>query len=119
MKMPKQNWKTALLLIGNFIILFGLYMVGVKLRPIPTMIIYTALLAVTAFGYVIYNKGFSKRNITMDMLPDEWSPEKKTEFIEDGQRRFEKSKWVLLILLPLIGIFAYEIIDIYIISKWL
>jgi len=110
---------TALILIGNFIILFGLYMVGVSLVPIPTMIVYTVLLAVTSFGYVIYNRGFSRRGITIDMLPDEWPPEKKTEFIEDGQRRFENSKWVLLILLPLIGIFAYEVIDIFIVSKWL
>ena len=119
MKMPKKNWQIFLVLICNFIILFGIYMVGVNYAPIPTMAIYTAILAVTAFGYVIYNRGFSRKNVTIDMLPDDWPPEKKTEFIEDAQRRFESSKWVLLILLPLIGIFAYEIIDIYIISKWL
>ena len=119
MKMPEKNWQKFLILIGNFIILFGIYMVGMALIPIPTMIAYTILLAVTSFGYVIYNRGFSRKNVTIDMLPDEWPPEKKTEFIEDGERRLQKSKWVLLILLPLIGIFAYEIIDIYIISKWL
>ena len=56
------------------------------------------------------------------MLPDEWSPEKKTEFIEDGKRRLENSKWVLLVLIPLIGVFAYELIDIYIMpyfQNWL
>jgi len=113
MKLPESKGKIALILLANFIVIFALYVVGVTFIPLTTMIIYTVALAVTAFGYVIYNRGFSRKNVTLDMLPDEWAPEKKTEFIEDGKRRLERSKWVLTVLIPLLGVFAYELMDIY------
>ena len=119
MKLPEKKWKIALIVLVNFVIFIALYLTGVAFAPLATMIIYTVALAVTAFGYVIYNRGFSRKNVTLDMLPDEWPPEKKTEFIEDGKRRLENSKWVLTVLIPLIGVFAYEFIDIYIVEKWL
>jgi len=122
MKLPEKKGKVALILVINFIVIFALYFIGVTLIPLATMIIYTVVLAVTSFGYVIYNRGFSRKNVTLDMLPDEWPPEKKTEFIEDGRRRMENSKWVLTVLLPLIAICAYELIDIYVMptfNKWL
>jgi hypothetical protein len=92
-------------------------MTGMYLNATVTFIIYTAFLAICAFGYVIYNRGFSRKGVTIDMLPPEWTPEKKTEFIEDGKRRLEKSKWVLTVLIPLIAIYAYEAIEIFIIPK--
>lgn len=105
------------MIIGNFIVFFALYMVGMHLNATVTFMIYTFVLAAFAFGYVIYNRGFSRRKVTLDMLPPEWPPEKKTEFIEDGKRRLEKSKWALTVLLPLILIYAYEVIEIYVIPK--
>ncbi len=122
MKMPQSKGKVALILIINFVVIFALYIIGVTFIPLATMIIYTVILAVTSFGYVIYNRGFSRKNVTLDMLPDEWPPEKKTDFIEDGKRRLENSKWVLTVLIPLMGICAYELIDIYLMphfQKWL
>ena len=118
MKLPNEKRKVALIVFVNFIVLFALYLTGVTFFPLVTMVIYTVALAAAAFGYVIYNRGFSRKNVTLDMLPNEWSPEKKTEFIEDGKRRLEKSKWVLTVLLPLIGIFAYEFIDVYVVERW-
>jgi len=120
--MPQSKGKVALILIINFVVIFALYIIGVTFIPLATMIIYTVILAVTSFGYVIYNRGFSRKNVTLDMLPDEWPPEKKTDFIEDGKRRLENSKWVLTVLIPLMGICAYELIDIYLMphfQKWL
>ena len=122
MKLPEKKGKIALILLANFILIFAVYLIGVAFAPLVTIAVYTVALSVTAFGYVIYNRGFSRKNVTLDMLPDEWSPEKKTEFIEDGKRRLENSKWVLLVLIPLIGVFAYELIDIYIMpyfQNWL
>ena len=118
MKLPQKKGKIALIVFVNFIVLFALYLTGVAFFPLVTMVVYTVALAAAAFGYVVYNRGFSRKNVTLDMLPNEWPPEKKTEFIEDGKRRLEKSKWVLTVLLPLIGVFAYEFIDVYIVEKW-
>ena len=117
MKLPQSKGKIALILLVNFIVIFGLYIVGVTFIPLPTMIIYTVALTVTAFGYVIYNRGFSRKNVTLEMLPEDWPPEKKTEFIEDGRRRMENSKWVLTVLIPLIGVIAYEMMDIYVMPQ--
>lgn len=114
MKLPESKKKIALIVLVNFIVFFVLYLVGVRINAYVTFIIYTVLFGVTVLGYIIYNRGFTRKNVTLDMLPEEWPPEKKTEFIEDGKRRIEKSKWVLTIMLPMVAIYAYELIDIYI-----
>ncbi len=114
MKLPESKKKIALIVLVNFIVFFALYLVGVRINAYVTFIIYTVLFGVTVIGYIIYNRGFTRKNVTLDMLPEEWPPEKKTEFIEDGKRRIEKSKWVLTIMLPMVAIYAYELIDIYV-----
>lgn len=51
-------------------------------------------------AYIAYNRAFSRKGMTPDMLPDSWSNEKKQEYIEDGVRRQEKSKWMLSVIIP-------------------
>ena len=115
--MKKGNSKvtTLLLLIGNFIAFFALYILGMQFNATVTFIIYGVVLAGFSFTYVIYNRGFSRRRVTYDMLPQNWSEEQKTEFIEDGKRRLQKSKWMLTVIIPLVAIYAYEVIDIYVV----
>ncbi len=110
-----KNTKYALILIVNFIVMFAMYLLFVRLSAVLTFTVYSAVFAGFAFTYVIYNRGFSRRNVTLDMLPDEWPPEKKTEFIEDAKRRLERSKWMLTVIVPLIGIYAYELIDVFVV----
>lgn len=117
MKKSNKHVKRVLILVGNFILLFALYMIGMHLNPEITFIVYSVLLAAFSFTYVIYNRGFSRRGVTVDMLPDDWPPEKKTEFVESAAYRMERSKWMLTILLPLIAIYGYEIMDLYVIPN--
>ena len=49
--------------------------------------IYVALGIVLGLSYVIYNKGFSAKDVTPDMLPDAMSQDEKQAFIEDGKLR--------------------------------
>ena len=65
------------------------------------------------FAYIVYNRGFAKKNITADMLPDEWSYEEKTEFIEDGKRRIKKSSWMLMIILAISFTLVFELLELY------
>ena len=74
-----------------------LYMV-----PIVAPVIFWVTLAVFLVVYLIYNRAFSRKNITIDMLPREWSMEQKESYISDGKRRMEKSKWMLYIIIPLL-----------------
>ena len=64
-------------------------------------------------GYVAYNRAFSRKNITPDMLPDSWSEEKKNEYINDGKSRAEKSKWMLSVIIPLLVTIAADAIYLF------
>ena len=74
---------------------------------------YLALATAAILGYVIYNRGFSRRGLTDEMLPDEWSEDKKREYIEDGERRFKKSRPLLIIVIAFAFTFAIDIIELY------
>lgn len=71
--------------------------------------IYTAVLTVLSFVYIVYNRGFSQKGVTVDMLPDEWSEEKKLEFVENGKLRLERSKWMLVLIISLSFTFIVEV----------
>ena len=77
---------------------------------------YLAIETVAIAAYVIYNRGFSRRGVTAEMLPDTMSAEEKCEFIADGERRLKKSKWMLTVLFPMIVIFMWEMIEIYLLD---
>ena len=81
-----------------------------------TLIAYIATATAVILAYVIYNRGFSRKGLTPDMLPDTMSKDEKKEFIEDGERRLKKSKWMLTILFPMIVIFMWDIIEIYLLD---
>ncbi len=59
---------------------------------------YMAVLTVLALVYIFYNRGFSRRGITEDMLPEDWDEEKKRQFVQSGKDRFEKSKWMVMLM---------------------
>ena len=58
-------------------------------------------------------------NVTPEMLPASMSAEEKDEFIEDGKRRLEKSKWMLLIIFPLLMTFIFDTVGMYLIEPLL
>lgn len=102
-------------LIGNFVVFFLLYAVGVNLNALVTFIIYGLVTAGFVFSYLIYNRGLSRLRVTPDMCPPEWPEDKKLEFVADGKRRLEKSKWMLTVIIPLIAIYGYEVVDQFVI----
>ena len=109
--------RRALLLAVNVITFTMIYFVAINLNVIVlpasilgfpiflahiVTILYWVALAVFLIVYVAYNRAFSRKGITVEMLPDTWTAEQKTEFVEDGQRRLENSKWMLSVIIPLI-----------------
>ena len=73
-----------------------------------------ASLAILFVAYIIYNRGFSRKGVTVDMLPSEWSEEKKLEFIENGKVRLEKSKWLLIFIISLMFTFIAEAFALFV-----
>ena len=108
------NKKYVWMLFVNTALLLVLYLVCVRFFPVVTLWVYTLVFAATALTYVVYNRGFTRKKLKIEDLPREWPEEEKREYIADGQRRLEKSKWMITVLLPLIVIYAYELIDLYI-----
>ena len=98
---PKKK-KLLLQLAISAVLLLTAYFVGVYAFSVPMEIPYVVAGTTLGLYYVIYNRGFSRRNVTPDMLPDTMSVEEKQAFIEDGKRRSERSRWVLIVLLPMI-----------------
>ena len=72
------------------------------------MFTYMIVLTVLMLVYIIYNRGFSRKGVTVDMLPSEWSYEQKREFIESGERRLQRSKWLLIFIISILFTFIVE-----------
>ena len=81
---------------------------------VPVFATYMVLSTVSVFGYVIYNRGFSRKGITVEMLPDSWSEEQKTEFIADGERRRMRSRWMLIPIFAFLFTFAVDMIELWV-----
>ena len=79
------------------------------------MFAYMGALAILVLVYIIYNRGFSRKGVTVDMLPAEWSEEKKLEFVNNGKLRLEKSKWLLVFIIALLFTFIAEAFALFVI----
>ena len=108
-----------LILFANTLILATLYYLLPGLGFFYTPQIYLIGGGALTLWYVIYNRGFNTRGKTVDMLPDSFSVEERQRLIDEGERRFEKTKWVLLILLPILFVFFIDIIYLFFLPEGL
>ena len=111
------NIKRALLLIGATLLFLSTYIICVQTFPELTLTVFTVALAGFSIAYVVYNRGFSRKNVKMEDLPMSWSTAEKHEFIEDGRRRLERSSWMLLVIIPLMIVYAYEAINLFLLPQ--
>ena len=112
----KKNFITLLELLGTIAVVFVTYRVLMNFRFFDVvLIIYMVLAAICVFTYVIYNRGMSRVNVTPEMLPDDWSDEQKQEFIDDGKRRLQRSKPLLMLTFAFAFTFCVDIIELVII----
>ncbi len=79
------------------------------------LITYMAITTIFLFAYLVYNRGFSRKGITKDMLPREWSEEKKEEFLESARKRLHRSRWMLVILIAFVFTFMLDAADLFLI----
>ena len=91
---------------------FGFLVYGV-------MAIYMAAFAVLLVVYLCYNRAFVNKNVTEEMLPDEWDKEKKQAFVEGNRIRAEKSRWMLTLIIPFIVVFMVEAFYLFVWNGWL
>ena len=77
------------------------------------------ILTVLVIGYILYNRGFTRRGIAVDMLPEEWGEERRIEFVENGKRRLAKSKWVLVLIIGFLLTLLFDAFELFVLSRFL
>lgn len=104
------------------IVLLVLYYGIMSLLPHLTMAImaaYMVAFAVILVSYLAYNRGFVNKDVTEEMLPESWSEEKKKEFVEANKRRAEKSRWMIVLIIPFVVVFMAEALYLFVWDGWL
>lgn len=109
----QSNLRLLIILVFNTVIIFGIYRIGILLRFEPILWIYFGVTLGMTLAYIFYNRGFSRRNLTSEMLPESWSAVQKQAFLDEDKKWREKSKWMLTILFPLIVTFFYEMVELF------
>ncbi len=113
----KQTKRRMISVIGLTLILMLIYFGVSSLADsghIPVicgevcMAVYMVTFAGLLVGYLIYNRAFIHKDVTADMLPDDWSQEKKNDFVEQNRLREEKSRWLLTFIIPFVFVFLAE-----------
>lgn len=105
----KPNLKMLALLVVNTAVIFGFYRFMLNYPYFEVVLIaYMVIFAVLLLGYIIYNRGFSRNGITVDMLPDSMTAEEKTAFVFEAEDRKKRSKWVLTFIFPFVFTFGFD-----------
>ena len=128
-KKRNEKIKTAIkIAVVSFIVLF-IYRLAMVIDPVlhatidfhifPVVIcVYMITLTLLVVVYIIYNRGFSRKGITPEMLPNSWSIEKKEEFISSGERRLTDSKWMLVLIIAFLVNFSVDALELFVISRF-
>jgi len=83
------------------------------------MIAYFLVFAVALIAYLAYNRGFVNKNVTAEMLPADWSEEKKEAFLAAEKARVQKSRWMLTVIIPFIVVFMCEALYLFVWDSYL
>lgn len=118
----KERVIYLVLLIVNSALAFGLYrtmlyfaaMAENAFPSFVVMLVYFALLLGFGLAYLIYNRFFYRKGLTHEDLPDTMTFAEKEAFLADGEERLKRSKWMLLILIPLLFTFLVDALDLFV-----
>ena len=80
----------------------------------PVMIAYFVAFTAIIVTYLAYNRGFINKDVTADMLPADWSEEKKKAFVEGNRVRAEKSRWMVTLIIPFVAVFMCEAMYLFV-----
>ena len=92
---------------------YGITHPALVLIPMIVSVGFWVSFAVFLIVFLIYNRAFTRKNLTVEMLPAEWSKEKKESYIADGKNRYEKSKWMLSVIIPLLVPIALDALYLF------
>ena len=119
-----ENRRNLILLAVNTLLCFVLYrtllfyadLTDKTFGAFLVMVLYTALLLGFTLAYLIYNRFLWRKGLTAEQLPADWSAERKCAFLADGERRLRRSKWMMLIIIPLLFTFLMDTLELFILE---
>ena len=115
----KENIVRVILTAVMALVLLVFYRVSLSFSFFPiVMWSYMLLLTVIVLVYIFYNRGFSRKGITVDMLPDEWDEERKEIFVKSAEQRHNRSKWMLMVIIAFLVTFLVDAVELFILSNW-
>lgn len=112
----KRLWLVIVLTFALLFIYYGCIALGLAK---PVMIIYFVAFAAIIVGYLAYNRGFVNKDVTVDMLPNDWSEEKKKDFVQANRDRAEKSRWMVALIIPFVVVFMCEALYLFVWDAYL
>lgn len=113
-KARRFNWKLLVIVLINTVLIYGFYRLAMGFSHFKVVLgIYIAVTTALVLAYVIYNRGFTRKNVTRDMLPDTMTDEEKDAYLADGEQRLKKSKWMLTLIFPLILTFLFDSVELF------
>jgi len=115
-KSSGRIWLLLLAEIAGTVVAFALYRLAANLSLGFVFWVYVAITTALALTYVIYNRGLSRRGVTIEMLPDTMSAAEKEEFIADAARRMKRSKWMLALLIPFLFTFLFDAVELFLLD---
>ncbi len=107
----QRLWATVALTFILLFIYYGCIALGLAQA---VMIAYFVAFTVLIVTYLVYNRAFVNKGVTVDMLPDDWSEEKKQAFVEGNRVRAEKSRWMVTVMIPFIIVFMCEVLYLFV-----
>lgn len=112
----KEAKRMALMLLCNSTVALAVYF-GCIAAGLPwIMFVYAGLAAVLLVGYVIYNQGFVLRGVTPEMLDDQLPLEEREAMIARAAARYDASRWIMTIIIPLVLAVLVDALYIYVLS---
>lgn len=118
-KKPSGNGKRLLGLILTTVLLLLVYILaevvclfGQVVAYIVFWLYFAAALGILS-AYLIYNRAFTLDKLEKEDLPDTWSEEEKTAFLEKRDQRKKKSRWMVTVLFGLAVTYFYEIFSLF------
>ncbi len=108
----RERLRTLLYLLAITVAIAILYYVSCNLYAYAFLGFYAAAILL-GFGYVFSNYAFTRNGVTLDMLPPTMPLADKKKYLAERDNRKEKTKWMLMLLIPLLFVIGLDILILF------
>ena len=112
--LSRFNFRLVISLAVSVILFLGIFLVVWELGgEILISCIYGTITLIVALWYIILNRGLVGKLPSPEELPLTWDKKQREDFIANLAARRQKSKKLMLILVPMIFSFCYKLLELF------